>query len=110
MEFDELHPGPATVLALSGRLDADSAEEIKKRLEEVVDQGRADLVLDLAGVDYLSGAGLRVILSLAQKICLTEGRLVLSGLNDYLQEVFDSTRSSSFLSIASSQEEALAQF
>ena len=110
MEFAESHPGPATVLALSGRLDADSAAETKKRLEKFVDQGQPDLVLDLAGVDYLSGGGLRVILGLAQKVCLTEGRLVLCGLNDYLQEVFDSTRSSSFLSIASSQEEALAQF
>src|SRR5574342_57656 len=52
---------PVTVLQVAGKTDSASAEELHKKIMEVVDAGARHLVLDLSGVPYMSSAGLRVL-------------------------------------------------
>lgn len=52
---------PVTVLSVKGRLDSASHEQLQARAREAFDAGARNLVLDLAGVDYMSSAGLRAL-------------------------------------------------
>ena len=84
-------------LAIEGRLETTSAPE----LEEVINSnlsGIKELILDLSGLEYISSAGLRVILS-AQKIMKAQGQMTLKGVNEVIKDVFDITGFSEFLTI-----------
>ena len=76
-------------LNLAGRLDTATAPE----LDAVVDSSMAgvqDLILDMEALEYISSAGLRVILK-AQKIMNTKGSMKLVHVNETIMEVFDIT-------------------
>lgn len=76
-------------LKIEGRLDTTTAPELERALDEVLD-GAKELVLDMNGLEYISSAGLRVILK-AQKVMNTQGSMKLTGVNDSIMEVFDIT-------------------
>lgn len=76
-------------LMISGRLDTTTAPELEKTLDSVLD-GTKELVFDMAGLEYISSAGLRVILK-AQKTMNAQGSMKLTGVNDSIMEVFDIT-------------------
>ena len=76
-------------LTVSGRLDTTTAPELEKVLDEVLENAK-DLVFNLENLEYISSAGLRVILK-AQKAMNTKGSMKLTGVNDNIMEVFDIT-------------------
>lgn len=76
-------------LTVSGRLDTTTAPELEAVLDEVLDNAK-DLVFNLENLEYISSAGLRVILK-AQKTMNTKGSMKLTGVNDSIMEVFDIT-------------------
>lgn len=76
-------------LLITGRLDTTTAPELEKTLDSVLD-GTKELVFDMTGLEYISSAGLRVILK-AQKAMNTQGSMKLTGVNDSIMEVFDIT-------------------
>ncbi len=80
----------ATVLtiAIEGRIDTTTAPELEKEIDAIADI--TDLVLDFAGVEYISSAGLRVILK-AQKMMNQLGKMKLVNVNDDVMDVFDIT-------------------
>ena len=85
------------VIALEGRLDTTTApqleEELKSSLGDVT-----DLVIDLAKLEYISSAGLRVLLS-AYKTMRTKGSMKVIHANELVQEVFEVTGFADFLPI-----------
>lgn len=90
--------GAAVTLKIVGRLDTSTAPA----LEAAVDGLAADvkeLVLDCGGLEYVSSAGLRVILK-AQKRMNVQGRMKLTGVNETILEVFDITGFADILTIA----------
>ena len=76
-------------LLITGRLDTTTAPELEKTLDGMLD-GTNELVFDMTGLEYISSAGLRVILK-AQKAMNTQGSMKLTGVNDSIMEVFDIT-------------------
>ena len=84
-----------TTLALSGRLDTVTAPELEKAVAELLPQADS-LVLDLGSLEYISSAGLRVILK-AYKTLANKGGLKLTGVQEAVREVFDITGFSDFL-------------
>ena len=76
-------------LTVSGRLDTTTAPELEKTVDSVLD-GTKELVFDMTGLEYISSAGLRVILK-AQKAMNAQGSMKLTGVNDSIMEVFDIT-------------------
>lgn len=76
-------------LTVSGRLDTTTAPELETVLDEVLENAK-DLVFNLENLEYISSAGLRVILK-AQKTMNTKGSMKLTGVNDSIMEVFDIT-------------------
>ena len=79
----------AATLVVSGRLDTQTAPELENELDSVL-TGLKELVFDFTNLEYVSSAGLRVILK-AQKVMNTQGSMKLTGVNDSIMEVFDIT-------------------
>lgn len=75
-------------VALEGRLDTSSAPQLEAELKAL--DGVAELVIDMAGLEYLSSAGLRVLLA-AQKTMNKQGSMVLYNVNETIMEVFEIT-------------------
>ena len=83
-----LHAAELTI-TLTGRLDTTTAPQLENELKESL-PGVEHLVLDFAALDYLSSAGLRVLLA-AQKIMNKQGSMVVRNVNETINEVFDVT-------------------
>ena len=79
----------ALTLIVSGRLDTQTAPELEKELDSVLTDIK-ELTFDFANLEYVSSAGLRVILK-AQKAMNAQGSMKLTGVNDSIMEVFDIT-------------------
>src|SRR5262245_14258732 len=106
MEIIEDNKGDVVVLALSGRLDASTAKTFEDKILAKIGSGDRRFVIDLAQLEYISSAGLRVFL-LAAKRLNNSGKIVLCTLNDHIRLVFDLPGFSSILSIYASRDEAL---
>lgn len=92
----EKKDGTLTV-SLVGRLDTTTAPEFETKLsEEIADV--SELVLEFSGLQYISSAGLRVILN-AQKTMNKQGKMKLIGVNEDIMDVFDITGFSDILTI-----------
>ena len=79
----------ALTITLSGRLDTTPAPQLESELKASI-EGIENLILDFAGLEYLSSAGLRVLLS-AQKIMNKQGAMVVKNVNATIQEIFEVT-------------------
>ena len=89
MTIEKTINAEAVTLKVSGRLDTQTAPELEKELDAVL-PGAKDLTFDMSGLEYVSSAGLRVILK-AQKAMNVQGSMKLTGVNDSIMEVFDIT-------------------
>ena len=76
-------------IALEGRLDTLTAPELEKELEDALD-GRDKLTLDFGKLEYISSAGLRVLLS-AQKVMSRKSGMKLINVNETIMEIFEVT-------------------
>ena len=81
--------GDAVTLIVSGRLDTQTAPELENELDSIL-SGLKELIFDMTNLEYVSSAGLRVILK-AQKAMNAQGSMKLTGVNDSIMEVFDIT-------------------
>ena len=79
----------SATLIVSGRLDTQTAPELENELDAVL-KGLKELTFDMTNLEYVSSAGLRVILK-AQKAMNAQGSMKLTGVNDSIMEVFDIT-------------------
>ena len=97
MEIKKSFVETTLTVALEGRLDTTTAPLLEEELKSSLD-GVTELILDFTQLDYVSSAGLRVILS-AQKAMVKQGEMKLVGVNDDIMEVFDITGFSDILTI-----------
>lgn len=88
MDISEQQLDGAWLVAASGRIDSNSAPELEAVLPDRVQQ-HAATIMDLAGVAYVSSAGLRVFLKGMKAAKAGGHRLVLTGLSSSVREVFD---------------------
>lgn len=89
MDITETRHAHATVLALAGRLDGLASPGLEKQIDAAQAAGAKVLVFDLAKLDYVSSAGLRVFLSAAKKFKVAGGRASFVALPAPVREVFD---------------------
>ncbi len=89
--------GSALTLALEGRLDTMTAPELEAELKKSLD-GVDTLTLDFSKLDYISSAGLRVLLT-AHKKMSAAGGMKITNVNEIVQEVFEVTGFSDILTI-----------
>lgn len=89
MTIKKINNGAELTLLLSGRLDTTTAPQLESELKASLD-GIEKLTLDFAALDYLSSAGLRVLLA-AQKTMNKQGSMVVRSVNETIAEIFDVT-------------------
>ncbi len=87
----------ALTMTLEGRLDTTTAPQLEEELAANLD-GVTDLVFEISSLEYISSAGLRVLLS-AQKIMNKQGDMVVRGATDEVMEIFEVTGFSDILTI-----------
>lgn len=88
MNIVKTEEGSTLSISLSGRLDTTTAPKLEAALQSL--EGVAELDLDFAALEYLSSAGLRVLLA-AQKVMNRQGRMVVRHVNETIMEVFEVT-------------------
>lgn len=97
MEVVKNLDGGKMVAEVKGRLDTATAPDFEKELKESLDSV-TELILDFSELEYVSSAGLRVILSM-QKIMSKQGSMVIRGVNDVVMEIFEVTGFADILTI-----------
>lgn len=97
MEIIKKLENNSLTLSLVGELNTVSAPELEKVIKDEL-AGVKNLVLDLAKLDYLSSAGLRVVL-MAQKVMNKQGGLVVKHVNSQIMDIFDMTGFTAVLTI-----------
>ena len=81
--------GADLTVSLEGRLDTTTAPQLESELKGSLD-GVSNLVLDLSNLEYISSAGLRVLLS-AQKIMNKQGSMTIKNVSEEIMEIFEVT-------------------
>ncbi len=87
----------AVILKIAGRLDTATAPELEAAIDGCI-SGIKELVMDCSALEYVSSAGLRVILK-AQKLMNAQGNMKLTHVNETIMEVFDITGFADILTI-----------
>ena len=84
-------------VVLDGRLDTTTAPELEQQIKEDI-EGVKELTFDMEKLDYISSAGLRVLLS-CQKIMSKQGNMVVKNVSEEVMEIFEVTGFSDILTI-----------
>ena len=97
MTIDRNVEGTKTQLKIAGRLDTSTAPELETTIDACI-SGVEELIIDFEGLEYVSSAGLRVILK-TQKVMNKQGSMKIINVNDTIMEVFDITGFADVLTI-----------
>ena len=89
MTITKNQEGNKLTVALEGRLDTTTAPQLEAEFKSSIN-GVEELVLDLSKLEYMSSAGLRVLLA-AQKVMNRQGKMTVKNVNETIQEVFEVT-------------------
>jgi anti-anti-sigma factor len=109
MNIEQETRGDVLVVHLAGRLDSSSAPELERLLLEQFTAGLKRLVFDFSALDYVSSAGLRVILLAGKKLRAAQGKLALVGLRDMVREVFEMSGFLTLFAVTDTVDEGVAK-
>jgi anti-sigma B factor antagonist len=110
MEISISESGDVRVLSFQGNLDTGTSPEAESQINGLIDAGAQKLLVNFEQLEYISSAGLRILLATAKKLKPSGGNLKICCLNQTVQEVFDISGFSTILSVSASEEEALGAF
>lgn len=108
MEILEERDGSIVIVKPRGRLDSSAAKSAEEQLTAALGGGEPHLAIDMSGLDYISSAGLRVMLLVAKKVQQLNGKLALFGLLPNVREVFRVSGFDMILQIRDDRAAALA--
>lgn len=97
LNINKTADGSSLTVTLEGRLDTTTSPELEGELKPALD-GITELIFDIRDLQYISSAGLRVLLS-AQKIMNKQGSMVVKNSSEEVKEIFDVTGFSDILTI-----------
>ena len=89
MTINKIPNGNELIISLEGRLDTTTAPQLDDELKTALN-GVEKLEFDFSKLEYISSAGLRVLLS-AQKVMNKQGSMVIKNVNEEIQEIFEVT-------------------
>lgn len=110
MEIFEENSNAIRIFRLNGRLDSNTSQGFEKRIFDAITTGTNKMVVDFKDIDYISSAGLRVILKATKALARENGKLMLCDMQDYVKEVFEIAGFDAILPIVPSLNEALESF
>ena len=101
------HQNNRAILDLKGNINAASADVLTDAYQEASKGSSSAIVLNFTAVDYINSTGIAVIVSLLAQARQTHRQLIVFGLSDHYLEIFKITRLSDFMTIHTSETEAL---
>ena len=110
MEIIEEKHEAISIFKLNGRLDSNTSQGFEKKIFDAISDGSKNMIVDFKDLDYISSAGLRVILKATKALNREEGKIMLCSMQDYVKEVFEIAGFDSFLAIVGTMDEALKAF
>jgi anti-anti-sigma factor len=109
MQIDLVQEGNVSVLSPRGRIDSSTSPEVERACDEQIARGASRLLFDLAHVDYVSSAGLRVFLVAGKKAQRAGGRIALCNLHPTVREILAIAGFDRILTTAVNRGEGLAK-
>jgi len=107
MDVSTRTEGEVTIIAFAGNLDSNTSPVAQQAIDGILAGGTKKLVVDFSALDYISSAGLRVLLGAAKKLQGSGGGLRLFGLNETVREVFEISGFAKILQLRASEAEAM---
>jgi len=107
MEISESKQDDVMVFRVDGRLDSNTSPSLEKRMGDAIENGTRRVVIDFRDLDYISSAGLRIILKASKELKRNQGEIALCAMQDYVKEVFEIAGFDTFLAITPTLEAAL---
>jgi len=108
MDLTSVKIGTATVLDAVGRIDSVTAKALEDKLVGLIKEGPRALIIDFARVDYISSAGLRVLLVAAKQSKAVHCKLALCSLKAQVRDVFDISGFGTIITLLPDRDSALA--
>lgn len=110
MKLETITIESVTTVAMEGNLDTNTSIEAQEYINALIDDGASKLLADFTKVDFVSSAGLRVLLSTAKRLGGVGGNLRICGLNESVNEVFEISGFSTILDVFPLRDDALQGF
>jgi anti-sigma B factor antagonist len=110
MEITTTDSDDIKVLSFKGNLDTNTSPDAESEINSLIDAGAQKFLVNFEQLEYISSAGLRILLATAKKLKASGGDLKICCLNQTVQEVFDISGFSTILSVATTEDEALGAF
>jgi anti-sigma B factor antagonist len=110
MDIIEKRLNEIIIFKLNGNLNSNTSPELEDKIFEAIKNESKNMILDFEDLDYISSAGLRVIMKAAKNLKQSEGMIVLCSMQDYVKEVFEIAGFDAYLPIVSTMDDALNQF
>ena len=107
MEIIEKEQNGVSIFKLTGRLDSKTSPEFEKKIFDAIEKGSKNMIVDFEDLDYISSAGLRVVLKATKDLKRSDGKFILCSMKDYVKEVFEISGFDSFLPIVPTMDDAL---
>jgi anti-anti-sigma factor len=107
MDILEEKKDAIVLLGLVGRLDSGTSPQMEEKVVALLNGGAKQVVVDFARLDYISSAGLRVLLMAAKKLKASGGVIALCALKPHIREVFDIAGFTAMFPIHDSAEQAV---
>ena len=107
MEIIQKKENGIVCIEIIGRLDADSSPEAEKVVKDAIKDQTNRILFNLASLEYLSSAGLRVLLGAAKEMRRKDGKIVLCALNEFVKEIFEVSGFQSLIPITETVESGL---
>lgn len=101
-DFDDI-----SVVEVEGNIDSKTAPEFERNTKVAMDKSNA-IAIDLTAVEFMSSAGLRVLLMLYRNVKAKEGKVVLVGVSEEIQDVMSMTGFINFFKIVEKQDEGIS--
>ena len=99
--------GKKMILRIDGRIDAASSSVLEKKIHQLIEEHQTCLLLDFTDVDYLSSAGMRVLLSSLKKMKALKGTFAIFSVNEDVSEIIHLAGFDKILSIFPNEKDAL---
>jgi len=110
MEISVTESDDVRILSFQGNLDTNTAPQAESEINGLIYAGSQKLLINFEKLDYISSAGLRILLATAKKPKASQGDLKICCLNETVQEVFDISGFATILSVSKTEEDALGAF
>lgn len=110
MQIETREVGEITVVDMSGRLDSTTSGDAHDKMVEIAKSGASKVILNLNGTEYISSAGLRVILTAAKLLKSSSGEMKICHANGVVKEVLETSGFNHLIAIVEDEKSAMTAF